>query len=69
LNTCPFERMCLQQITVDQVIDALELQVDRHGAPLECDSDTITPELIERNALRHEEAVAAHQAAWSALYR
>lgn len=69
LNTCPFERMCLQQISVAQVIDALHLQVERYGSPLACDTDSITQALIERNAVRHDEAVAAHKSAWSTLYQ
>jgi hypothetical protein len=68
LNTCPFERMCLQQITVADVIEGLETQVSRNGAPLATDTDTITPELIERNTMRHDAAVLAHQTAWTALY-
>jgi hypothetical protein len=31
-------------------------------------TDTITDELIARNAERYEEAVEAHDLAWAALY-
>jgi hypothetical protein len=68
LNTCPYDRMCLQQIGVSEVIDALEVQLGRQGTPLECDTDTITPELIERNSARYEQAVFAHEDAWERLY-
>ncbi|HEV7993050.1 MAG TPA: glycosyltransferase family 9 protein [Gemmatimonadaceae bacterium] len=69
LNTCPYERVCLQQITVGDVIDALDAQVARAGAPLELDTDLITPEVIERNLMRYELAVVAHDTAWAALYQ
>lgn len=69
LNTCPYERMCLQQIEAPDVVAALDAQVARHGTPLVVDTDRITPELIARNAARHEHAVAAHELAWLALYR
>jgi hypothetical protein len=68
LNTCPYERMCLEQIGVQHVVDALERQVARAGSTLEVDTDTITEELIVRNAERYEHAVAAHEFAWAALY-
>jgi hypothetical protein len=54
---------------VAEVIEALDAQIARLGAPLETDTDGITPELIERNALRHELAVAAHDSAWATLYQ
>jgi hypothetical protein len=69
LNTCPYDRACLQQIRVAEVIEALAAQVDRLGSPLETDTDHITPELIERNAKRYELAVVAHETAWAALYQ
>jgi hypothetical protein len=69
LNTCPFERVCLQQIEVSDVVAALDAQVARFGSPLACDTDHITEALIERNAVRHEHAVAAHELAWLALYQ
>jgi hypothetical protein len=68
LNTCPNDRVCLGEISVAMVADALERQVGRSGAPLACDTSTITPELIARNAVRHDQAVAAHEMAWLALY-
>jgi hypothetical protein len=68
LNTCPYDRMCLAQIGVQHVIDALERQVARAGSTLEVDTDTITDELIVRNAARYEHAVEAHKFAWAALY-
>jgi hypothetical protein len=67
LNSCPYDRMCLKMIGAAEVIDALEAQVDRYGSPLPCDTATITRELIEHNAARHEDAVAVHQTAWSVL--
>jgi hypothetical protein len=69
LNTCPYDRMCLSQIGVTDVIDALERQLGRYGTPLSVDTDTITPELIERNSARHEQAVMAHEQAWASLYQ
>ena len=68
LNTCPYDRMCLERIAVHHVIDALERQVVRFGTTLEVDTDTITDELIVRNAERYEQAVVAHKLAWAALY-
>jgi hypothetical protein len=68
LNTCPYDRMCLAQIGIHHVIDALERQVARAGSTLEVDTDTITDELIVRNAERYEQAVEAHKFAWAALY-
>jgi hypothetical protein len=68
LNTCPYDRMCLERIEVRHVIDALERQVERAGTTLEADTDTITEELIARNAQRYEHAVEAHELAWAALY-
>jgi hypothetical protein len=68
LNTCPYDRMCLERIEVRHVIDALERQVERTGTTLEVDTDTITDELIVRNAQRYEHAVEAHERAWAALY-
>jgi hypothetical protein len=68
LNTCPYGRMCLEQIGVPHVIDALERQIARAGSALEVDTDTITDELIVRNAARYEHAVEAHKFAWAALY-
>jgi hypothetical protein len=67
LNACPFDRMCLQMIGVADVVSALERQVERHGTPLACDTDTITPEQIAHNARRHTEALAAHELAWRLL--
>jgi hypothetical protein len=32
------------------------------------DTDTITPDLIARNAARYEQAVTTHKLAWAALY-
>ena len=68
LNTCPYDRMCLEKIHVYDVIEALDRQVARFGTTLEVDTDTITHELIVRNAERYEQAVEAHQLAWAALY-
>ncbi|GJG89286.1 hypothetical protein tb265_44670 [Gemmatimonadetes bacterium T265] len=68
LNTCPYERVCLRMIGVDDVVDAVERQVDRYGSPLACDTDTITWERIEHNAVRHRQAAAAHKLAWAALW-
>ena len=68
LNTCPYDRMCLQMIGADDVIGALERQVGRHGAPLAVDTDTITQEQIDRNAVRHEAAAVAHRQAWALLF-
>ena len=69
LNTCPYERKCLRQVGVADVMEALALQVSRFGTPLACDTDSITPELIERNAERYERAVEAHEYAWAALHQ
>lgn len=69
LNACPFDRMCLQMIEPDEVVRAVEVQVERYGSPLACDTSTITQELIDHNAARHKEAVAAHQLAWTVLYQ
>jgi hypothetical protein len=68
LNTCPYDRMCLDRIGVYDVIEALARQVARAGSTLEVDTDTITDELIVRNAERYEHAVEAHKLAWAALY-
>ena len=68
LNTCPYNRMCLERIDVHHVVDALERQVARTGSALEVDTDTITDDLIVRNAVRYEHAVEAHKFAWAALY-
>ena len=67
LNSCPYDRMCLQMVDVAAVVEALERQVARHGNPLAVDTATITPELIAYNALRYEQAIVAHQVAWSVL--
>jgi hypothetical protein len=69
LNTCPYERVCLQQIGVEDVVEALEAQVARVGTPLAVHTDRITPELIARNQLRYELAVVAHDTAWATLYQ
>jgi hypothetical protein len=69
LNSCPYDRLCLRMIEADAVIDALERQVARHGAPLACDTDTITQAQIDRNAARWEAATEQHEAAWTLLYR
>lgn len=68
LNSCPYDRMCLRMIGVDQVVDALEAQVGRYGTPLECATDTITEAHIMENTARYAEAVRSHQYAWSVLY-
>jgi len=68
LNTCPYDRMCLERIGVSDVVEALDRQVARVGMPLEVDTDTITTALIERNAERYEQAVTTHKLAWAALY-
>jgi len=60
--------MCLERIGVYDVIEALARQVARAGSPLEVDTDTITDDLIVRNAARYEHAVEAHKFAWAALY-
>jgi ADP-heptose:LPS heptosyltransferase len=69
LNTCPYDRACLKQIRVAEVIESLTRQVARVGTPLETDTDHITHELIERNAMRYELAVVAHDSAWATLYQ
>lgn len=69
LNACPIERACLTSIGVDAVIAGLRRQVERFGTPLEVAQHTITAEQIERNALRHKEAAAVHEYAWSMLYQ
>jgi hypothetical protein len=61
--------VCLQQIGVEDVVEALEAQVARVGTPLAVDTDRITPELIARNQLRYELAVVAHDTAWATLYQ
>ena len=60
--------MCLERIGVRDVVEALERQVARAGMALEVDTDTITPDLILRNAERYEQAVTTHKLAWAALY-
>jgi hypothetical protein len=69
LNTCPFERICLQMIEVDDVVQSIEAQAGAYGSPLACDVDTITAEQVAYNAERHAHAVAAHRAAWATLYQ
>jgi hypothetical protein len=69
LNSCPYDRMCLQMIDVPEVVAALDVQVGRYGTPLECDTATITQAQIERNVVRYEEATEAHKLAWKLLYR
>jgi len=51
------------------VLDGLEAQIARVGEPLAVDTDVITTELIERNQMRYELAVVAHDSAWAALYQ
>ena len=69
LNTCPYDRMCLQMIDAAEVVTALRAQVERYGSPLAVDTDTITQEQIDRNAVRHEAAAAAHRHAWTVLFQ
>ena len=69
LNSCPYDRKCLEMIGVDDVVEALGRQVARYGSPLACDSDTITPEQIAYNAARHNEVTAAHKLGWAVLYQ
>jgi hypothetical protein len=69
LNSCPYGRVCLDMVGIDDVVEALERQVARSGTPLECDTDTITPELIAHNAARQEATAAAHERAWAVLYQ
>jgi hypothetical protein len=69
LNTCPHDRVCLEMIGTGAVIDALEAQVTRYGAPLACDTDTITRAQIDDNAARWAAAVTAHDLAWTLLYQ
>lgn len=68
LNTCPYDRMCLQMIGVADVADALVVQVEQYGSPLACDTVTITREQVERDAARYEQAEQAHRFAWSVLF-
>lgn len=68
LNRCPYDRMCLEMIAVADVVAAVDRQVERHGAPLACDTDTITEEHIAQSAARYKEASLAHEALWSMLY-
>ncbi len=68
LNTCPYDKECMQMISAVDVVSAIETQVEKYGTPLACDTDTITQEQIERNVERYEEAVKAHQFAWSMIY-
>ncbi len=55
-------------ISAADVVSAIETQVEKYGTPLACDTDTITQEQTERNVERYEEAVKAHQFAWSMIY-
>ena len=68
LNTCQYDKECMQMISATDVVSAIETQVEKYGTPLACDTDTITQEQIERNAERYEEAFKAHELAWSLLY-
>jgi len=69
LNSCPYERKCLQMISAADVITALDLQVSRTGSPLACDTAIITSAQIERNAARELAAKRTHEFAWSMLYQ
>lgn len=40
-QTCPFDVMCMQQITAEDVAAAIERQVARHGEPLPVDTDVL----------------------------
>ena len=69
LNSCPFDRICLDMINADDVIAGVEQQVARAGATLETTTDVITDAMITRTAERYEEAVQVHQLAWRVLYQ
>ena len=69
LNACPYDRMCLEMISAAEVVEALERQAGRHGAPLACDTHTVTEEEIVVNALRHAAAAEAHRRAWHILHQ
>ena len=69
LNSCPFDRICLDMINADDVIAGVEQQVARAGATLETTTDVITDAMITRTAERYEEASQVHQLAWRVLYQ
>lgn len=68
LNTCAYDRMCLQAIGVADVVEGVERQVERHGTSPAVDTATITPEMVAYNTARHAQSIAVHLRAWSALY-
>jgi hypothetical protein len=68
MNTCPYDMECMRRISAADVLRAVEAQVEKYGAPLICDTDTITQAQAERYALRYAEAVQTHRLAWSVLY-
>ncbi|HYW50257.1 MAG TPA: glycosyltransferase family 9 protein [Gemmatimonadaceae bacterium] len=69
LNSCPFDRVCLQMVAADDVIHGLEQVMQKRDRPLETDTHVITPEQIARTTQRYEDAAQMHQLAWSVLYR
>jgi len=69
LNSCPFDRACLQMISADEVIDGVAMVLQRSGTPLQTDTHMITPDVIARTLERYADAVQVHQLAWSVLYQ
>lgn len=69
LNSCPFDRVCLDMIDADDVIAGVEQQLSRAGTPLETATDDITEAMITRTTARYEDAVQVHQLAWQVLYQ
>lgn len=67
LNSCPYDKECMRRISAADVVSAVEIQVEKYGTPLACDTDTITQEQIERTALRYADAIQTHKLAWSLL--
>lgn len=67
LNSCPYDRECMRRISAADVIDALEMQVEHRGTPLEIDTDLITQEQIDRTRRRYRDAVTTCQRAWAFL--
>jgi hypothetical protein len=50
-RTCPYDVMCMQQITAEDAAAAVERQAARHGEPLPLDTDVIT---LDDGAVRWE---------------
>lgn len=67
LNSCPYDRECMRRISAADVMSAVEIQVEKYGTPLACDTDTITQEQTERAAQRYAEAVQTHRRVWLIL--